>query len=287
MASSSALEYQRGISLHLACILLVCSAVQAFGQDEASNLQMFTSSPVRSGRIEPSQNANPLRNKAVELNQEGVELYFKGKRRKALGKIKQALAHDPQNTEILYNLSGFYLAEGNAKGAVPVIDHALRSNPGDDRYLRRLAESYVALDRISSAIKVYEQIIDQQPENGEVLFRLGTLYGAEKRWEEAERTLTEAKKFLGHDLRLLKNLGTILIAGEKYQSAVQVLTQAMKKKPSIETAVALGIANESLGRSKEAVKCYREAIDLGEDEPKLKEHIAELERISADGASQD
>ena len=266
--------------LCLSCVFSICqTSSNVLAQDQISELRMFTRGLARDRSAISSAQINPLEDKAVKLNQQGVELYFKGQQKRALGKIKQALAHDPQNTEILYNLSGFYLAEGEPKMAVPVIHHAVRKRPDDVSYLSRLAESYVAANEIVQAIAVYERIAKKQPNNGEVLFRLGTLYALEKRLDSAENTLIRSKKLLGEDPRLLRNLGNILIAKGKYEEALLVLTKALDKQPIAENAIAVGIARESLGHYQAAIESYKHGVTLGEEEPALEKHISELEEL--------
>ena len=217
------------------------------------------------------------RDQAIRLNEAGVELILRGDRNGGISKIKQALAFDPLNATILYNLAGVYVSGNEGKLAIPILKKALEIDPNDLAFLNRLAEAYVSEKNPEMAIKTYEQILTVDETYNETLLKLGTLYGMWENWEKAEETLRRADKVMGPDSRVLGNLGSILVVRKNYNAALEVLTRAQKLDPTPENAVAMGIAAESLGETAKALSYYNKAKELGETGGELEQHIAELE----------
>jgi Flp pilus assembly protein TadD len=214
--------------------------------------------------------------KAERLNEEGVGLVFKGKRQEGISKIKQAFAHDPHNTAILYNLAGLYIGEGDIYQAKLIMEKALEVDPDDVQFLSRYGEILIASRDFEQAVTVYQKILIAEPKHSGALVKLGAVYGMLERWEEAENSLREARKLRGDDPGLLSNLGNILVVRKKYEEAVSVLEKSQALKPDPDTAVTLGIACEALGEKAKAVNHYKRARELGHKGENLEDHISDL-----------
>lgn len=223
--------------------------------------------------------------RAYELNEEGVELVFQGKRTEGRKKIQQALDYDPKNPTVLYNLAGLSLAESRPKDAIALMERAVELRPNDLAFLNRLAESHFADSNIVRALEYYEKIVASDPGYAEALLRLGTLYGMAKRWDKAEETLSRAVKLHPKDTRALSNYGNILVLREKFDAAIEVLTRAQALKPTAENAVALGIAHETAGKKEAALRDYQSAKALGDKDPELDKHLAELDGVVTPSAT--
>jgi Flp pilus assembly protein TadD len=251
-------------------------------QSEPVAMKSFAPIGSRDGAMErPSREE-----RAVELNEQGVELVFRGSKPEGIAKIKQALAHDPANTTILYNLAGLYLAENRPQEAVAIMETALQREPGEATFLRRLAESALLANQMNIAVSAFEKLSQVEPQNGEALLKLGTLYAMQKRWEEAEDTLRNARKLLDvSDMRVLKNLANVLVVQAKYSEAVSLLQDIQAAENSAENEIALAIAYEGLGELPLAISHYREAQVLGEHGEDLAGHIARLEKLNLEGSA--
>ena len=216
--------------------------------------------------------------RSYRLNEEGVELVFKGKKLEGKRKIEAAIEHNPENATALYNLAGLELAASHPKEAIALMERALVIHPQDPAFLNRFAESHFANSDIKQAVAQYEKIVAVDPGFGEVMSRLGTLYGMLRQWEKAEDTLKKAVAQHPKDAQALANLGNILVLREKFADAVEVLNRAQALKPGKENLVALGIAYDSLKQPDMALAKYREAKSLGDRDPELERHITELEQ---------
>lgn len=216
---------------------------------------------------------------AHQLNEAGVKLALHGEREAGLGKLEEALAQDPDNTTVLYNLAGLDLAAGEAAKAVMHMQKAVSLNPSDLSFLNRLAEAHFADSNINEAVVAYEKVVAINPNYEQALLRLGTLYGMQKRWEAAEETLRRALVMNREDPRVLSTLGNTLVIRGKFPEAITLLSRAQEHSRTAENALALGIANQALNEDTTALKFYREALTLGAKNPVLKKNVEDLEKM--------
>jgi tetratricopeptide (TPR) repeat protein len=218
---------------------------------------------------------------AYQLNEQGVELIFQGRREEGQKKIQAALDQDPNNPTAMYNLAGLKLADSKPREAIRLMEQALALRPNDLAFLNRLAESHFANSDIGRAADYYQKIVDRDPGYGEALLRLGTLRGMLRDWSRAEEALRRAVQLHPNDGRALSNFGSVLILREKFAEAVEVLQSADKAQHSGENQVALGIAYEALGKKDKALQSYQAARALGHKDAELDQHIAELTNQSS------
>lgn len=266
-------------ALPLSVILI--SAAQAEPPADTTPVKFFSGGAYDPGAAERRDLglSSPSESKAARsyrLNEEGVELVFKGRKVDGQKKIEQALEQDPQNATALYNLAGLELAGSRPKDSIALMERALAIKPNDPAFLNRLAESHFANSDVPRAIESYEQIVALDPGFGEAMSRLGTLYGMVRSWEKAEATLRRAVEVHPKDSEALANLGNVLVLREKFDEAVTILKRAQSIKKAPENSVALGIAYEALKRKDDAIAQYREAKELGDKDPELDRHLQEL-----------
>lgn len=219
------------------------------------------------------------RARALELNEEGLQLFFKGSTEAGIGKLKQALGHDPNNSTILYNLAGFFLAEKKPKPAIGLMQRAIRFDPDDLSFHTRIAEAYLLDGQLGGAIDAYKRVVQVDPSYNRSIVKLGTLYAMDDRHKEAVSTLRQAHELFGEDPDVLSTLGNALMMEGKHKDAIPIIKRCQKMEHSPDNEVALGVAYESLGEPDKALRHYRNAVDLGDGDQELHRKIAELEAV--------
>ncbi len=228
-----------------------------------------------------NQEVTDKKRKAYNLNEEAVQLVFKGNKKDGLVKLKEATELDPENTTVLYNLAGVELSNSNPKEAIILLRKAVELKPDDLAFLNRLAESHFADSDVKNAILNYEKIIAVDPNYGEVILHLGTLYGMIKELDKAEKVFRQAISLEKNNSKAHSGLGHILVMKKKYAEAVKVLGESQTLKADSETAIALGLAHEGLGQKKEALDSYKLATQLGSKDKNLQTRIDGLEKAIA------
>jgi tetratricopeptide (TPR) repeat protein len=211
------------------------------------------------------------------LNELGVQLIFQGEKEQGVHQLELAHQRDPKNAAVLYNLSGYYIAEKNYGSALSSIDKALEISPSDLHFLKRKTEALLPLRKFDEAITVYKKITQIDPDNGDSYGKLGALYGLKGNWQESESSLLHARNILGDTPAILNNLASARLMLKKYQQAIEVLEVAQQRWPTADREITLGVANEGLGNKQKAVTHYRNAKELGAANKHLDAHI---ERVS-------
>ncbi len=237
--------------------------------------------PTKSRSTSAQQAPNSKQGLSFQMNEEGVQLVFQGRREEGLAKIKRSLEIDPKNSTALYNLSGLYLADGKPQEAIATINQALALDPKDLSFINRAAEASFANSDIPKAIEHYEHLTKMEPKYEQAMLRLGTLYAMTKNWEGAEKTLRSALSYNKNDTRVMNHLGTVLVMRAKYDEALPLLKRAHQETPSADTAMSLGIAYEGMKRPADAVKSYEEARALGNTDADLPKRIEHMKGATA------
>ncbi len=88
-----------------------------------------------------NQEVTDKKRKAYNLNEEAVELVFKGNKKEGLVKLKEATLLDPDNSTVLYNLAGVELSNSNPKEAIILLKRAVELKPDDLAFLRASVEN--------------------------------------------------------------------------------------------------------------------------------------------------
>ncbi len=252
------------------------------GEEPSEVLKMFSDSSVHETTYNAGKNSKAAmreryKARAMELNEQGLRLFFKGDAKAGAAKLKQALGHDPDNETILYNLSGIFLSQRDPKSAAGMMLRAIRNKPEDLSFHTRLAEAYLMDGMLEKAIDSYTRVVEVDPLFNRAIVKLGTLYAMTERLDEAETTLNKALRLIGDDPDILSGLGSTLVMQKKFAEAIPVLERAQQLDASSDNEVALGLAYESIKEESKALQCYRRAVALGDKDTELLHRIKEME----------
>ena len=124
----------------------------------------------------------------------------------------------------------------------------LELSPDDPLALNNLAYMYLENNvNISKAMEMVQQALDAKPENGAYLDTLGWAYYMKGNYKQARKNIEKALKWADREDKgiIYEHYGDILI---------------------------------KLGKEKEAIEAYRNAIEFGEEEEKIKSKINSIEQ---------
>lgn len=240
----------------------------------------------------------PLKEEVAEifidegLKSEAVKEYLnvawlydeKGDIRKAEGYFRKVLDVHPLNKEALMGLSYLYEKAGDIKRATKHMEDAATLLPHDTDILLRCTEIYMVDGRFDKAKECLRKVTEIEPSNINVKRFLGEIYiregEREKAWAEYLPVLDE------------------MILDGKYDDAIKLLT-SFKDIDPVETCkrlaslyrqlgeniqaynelVALGDVLVAKGMQKEALNCYKDALQIRFDDS-LSARVNELEKES-------
>jgi tetratricopeptide (TPR) repeat protein len=239
----------------------------------------------------------PLRNKVAEiyakegLMSEATKQYFqiamlhaeKGEIEKSIGYYQKVLGAQPLNREAILGINYLYEKTGNLEKAIEQMKEATTLFPQDTDIHLRCAEIHIMSGMFDEAREYLGKVTEIEPANIKARRLLGDIYinegDREKAWTEYLPVLDE------------------MILDEKYDDAIKLL-DSFKDIDPLETGKRLvslyrqlgeqdHIANEliSLGdvlilkdMQKEALNCYKEALEITPDNESLSAKVAELDK---------
>jgi tetratricopeptide (TPR) repeat protein len=244
----------------------------------------------------------PLRNKVAEIySKEGfmseaakqyfqvAMLYFdKGDFKNSMGYYQKVLDVQPLNKEAILGISYLYERNGNLEQAIEQVKEATNLFPEDADIHLRSAEIYIMAKRFDEAEDSLRKVIGVEPANIKARRLLGDMYlkegDKEKAWAEYLPVLDEMILDEKYDdaIKLLEPFKDIdpLETGKRLVSLYRQLGEQVQVANEL---VSLGNVFIAKGMQKEALNCYREAIETTPDDDSLKAKVVELEKeVSAE-----
>ncbi len=180
-----------------------------------------------------------------------------------------AVAAGARRFSTLFDGGNLLLGAGRYEDAIRMYREAgRRKHPGpDQRVDARLhfntAYAFAQLDRPFAAARAYERSLEIAPDNVDAWFNLGSAYsrtGALRRGRDAYERVVELE---AADHEAWNNLGNACAALKDDHAAEAAFTTALSLCPSYHAAWNnLGNVLQTLGRHKEAIRCYDRAIML-------------------------
>ena len=124
---------------------------------------------------------------------EGQTEYAKGEYEKAVGILNQAVAINPDDYTIRYNLgAAVELANKDYQEELErtekVLKQALQSNPRDVQKQVELGITYELQGELAKAAGAFEEVLKYEPNRLEIYSLLGPIYERQERYDEALRT---------------------------------------------------------------------------------------------------
>jgi tetratricopeptide (TPR) repeat protein len=159
----------------------------------------------------------------------GVALAHMGRMPEAITSYTKALALDPSNTHVEFNLSVALVEAGNYTQAAEHLKHLTRAG-GDLRYNELLAFSYYHLDSYALAAREAERVYAEHPQDAANALILGSAYTRLHQYDRALPLITQALQAAGSAEGHLI-LAQTLIGLHQYTAAGDELKQIATSEP--------------------------------------------------------
>ncbi|GAB4539016.1 MAG: tetratricopeptide repeat protein [Thermodesulfovibrionia bacterium] len=225
-----------------------------------------------------------LSGEAVRQYVEIAEDYLsKGELEKAKGYFLNAVEIDKQNIPSIIGLSEIAERYGDMDEALVYLKNAISIAPDDSRVCLRYADLLIRNERLDEAEEILKRMAELYPSNTEVKRRLGDIYISkgmlEDAWECLRPVIDEylAEKRWVDALGILegfKDMGLIDVR----QSLAYAYKGMDKRGEAITVLRVLADDYEREGRGEEAIKAYREILELSPDDEVAREGLERLER---------
>jgi tetratricopeptide (TPR) repeat protein len=190
--------------------------------------------------------------------------------------LEQAQTYVPDNYLVNLYLGIAYNRVGRNTEAMNVLEHACRIDPGDVRALTQLGLIYDAERRFDQSDSLYEEALKLQPENDLILNNYS--YSLAERGVELDRALGMARRAVDakpDNASYLDTIGWIYFRLGRYDEAEKYVKSALEKGETN------SVVHEHLGdiyymtdEKDLALEQWKIALDLDRDNEALREKIA-------------
>ena len=200
-----------------------------------------------------------------------------GRGDEAVSLLEKALATKPEPA-IYVALATLHEERGKPEQAETTLLRGLTDNPENLEMRYRLGVLYEKSGRFEESILEMQRILDVEPDHAEALNFIG--YGLADRGirlDEAERLIRKALELKPENGYIIDSLGWVYFRKNRPDLAVSHLEKAHRILPEDPTiAEHLGDVYRALGKPREALRLYREALKGNPGSTALKEKIDRL-----------
>jgi choline-sulfatase len=170
---------------------------------------------------------------------------------------RQALAEDPTNPSIYYQLGGRYEKEGRYKEALNLYRTALTKGIESGQLHSHIATLLLHEGKKDEAIAEFEKATQLNPSDSESLANLATAFLEKGRLDDAERDFKRILAIDADNATAQNGLGLIAIQRRDPQTARGYFERAVELDPDLlEAQVNLGLIYEMAGDRERARLCF-------------------------------
>ncbi|EXI82510.1 MAG: tetratricopeptide repeat protein [Candidatus Accumulibacter appositus] len=198
-----------------------------------------------------------------------------GKLDDARSQLNAAAARDPQLRVQLLIAEATLLREANqAATALALLEHELSEQADQPELLYESALLAERLGRLEVMEKRLRKLIALQPQSAQGYNALGYSYADRNmRLAEARELIETALKLAPNDPFILDSMGWVLFRQGELEGALTHLQRAYAQRPDAEIAAHMGEVLWMLGRTEEAQRTWREALERHPESVEIKETL--------------
>jgi len=194
-----------------------------------------------------------------------VDAYNRGKTAEAESHLKASLEDYPNGLLAWNLLAEVYQREGKYQEALEAYRQVERLYPKWPGAKRRMAYLYEQTNQPQEARKLYLELLETEPKDVELWRRLTDLLLRSNEEAEAVLTLEKAVKAVRSE-KLQRTLATLYFNRKDYEKCEPLFLRLVKEKHrEASDFYCLGVIAHDQGKETEAMKRFREALDLRPD----------------------
>lgn len=208
---------------------------------------------------------------ALQLAPEDPEIWLLlGKTMLKLGNPREAFqayskveTYDPENTDALIKLAGFFILGKEPEKAKEKIERLLKIDPNNTDALFLKVQVLTQEKNIDTASKLLEKIIALKPDHINAFQALARIKIFQKKFQEAEDLLVKAVEVDTGSIQPRLALVSFYIASKKFKNAeTQLLTAAEKNPENSDLQIILGNFYFRMRNEASAEAAYLKAIEI-------------------------
>ena len=156
---------------------------------------------------------------------------------RALDLVRDALNHQPQNTDLLERAANLYQRLGKHEEAIRSYQDILALHPRSPHILDAIGDSLVALERYDDAIGSYQNALAINSHRPQSHSGLGAIYARQGQYADSIREYEIALQIGGDDIDTRAFLCTQYWATNRYQDAEACLKHVLRRDPHNKSAM--------------------------------------------------
>ncbi len=177
-----------------------------------------------------------------------------------------AVAQGNRSPQLLNNLAGALISDGDVGQGEELLREALAAEPGLTDAKVNLATLLVERGETAEAENLLEEALVTQPEDGQALSVLGSVRFAQGSLEAAEGLFRRSVEARPEDARFRENLGAVLASQGQFESALAEYERARDLgSAGAPVHTNLGVLYIQTGRAAQALDSFQEAADAAPD----------------------
>ncbi|HRI69856.1 MAG TPA: tetratricopeptide repeat protein [Polyangium sp.] len=190
--------------------------------------------------------------------------------------LELALQLEPKSVTALLGMGRAKLAEGDLPGAIRQFEASLVDS--DDPVTRTMIGNVrFQQHQYAEAVEQLTRAVNLDPKSADAFSLLGQAQLGQGKLDEAEQALRAALQ-IRQDEQTTIALGFTMARMKRSEQALAIFGQVLTTNPNAAPALfGMGIANEDLGRTEQAITVYRRVLDLPA-EGQQKAVVAEVQK---------
>ncbi|UCH80917.1 MAG: tetratricopeptide repeat protein [Nitrospiraceae bacterium] len=215
----------------------------------------------------------------------------KGEFEQAEEYYKKVLEIDPQNSSAIIGLSNLFDRTGNTETALQYLNKAISANPEDQSILLRYARLSIKAEKIDEAKQTLIHLTEKDPSNLDAKKLLGIIYVEEvlieQAWNELKPCIDDAisDKNWADALAMLNNFDEVNSTPVR-RRFVDIYRGNGDTESLLIHLKDLGELFEYKGINAEALKVYKEALEIKPDDPDISKKVKQLASSDHTGAEE-
>lgn len=205
---------------------------------------------------------------------------------RAVSEFKKAIADDPSSLYLHASLGDLYWRAGMLPQAVGEAQYVLKKNPDDLDAHKLLGNIYLhnlggnqgqprQKQDLEKAIREYKEIVRLSPGDTHSAVLLGRLYWLDNQTAKAEEAFKSVAGEHPDSASALDYLGKLMIDQEHYREALTVFERIPESQRGPSTLALMGLAYSKTGATSNAIKSYKEAVEIDPDNTDVRRQYAD------------
>lgn len=251
--------------------LLRIQAALSTGEPESA-LKFANELIDRANAAIPNTGADPQETQDIRVRavtSRGLAYLGLGRITEAKADLQEIVRVSPNSSAAMVNLAKVFVAERNYNEAFALYEKALALDTQNFDAASGVVTVAIQLDQTQKAHAKTDELMSAFEGRNEILAALhylrSTIFSAEKNISAAEQELLQSINLDENYLQSYSAYATLLVSQDRTDEAITQYQKVVERRPTAQVFTMLGILEDGRGKTAEAEKNYRKALEIAPD----------------------